>query len=79
MPPLSFHEWLGNRPEEAPDVGRLALAIARAGPAGVSLEDLARAVGVPRETVQDILRALVTAGQVEVVRVNGNLVYRAAG
>jgi DNA-binding IclR family transcriptional regulator len=76
--PTSFREWL-NRPDEAPAAERLAIQIALAGPAGISLEGLARAVGVPPQSLQDILRALVTSGQVTMLRVGGRLVYRAAG
>jgi len=31
------------------------------------------------ETLQDILRSLVATGQVEVLKVGGEMVYRAAG
>jgi hypothetical protein len=58
---------------------RATRAIARAGPAGVSSEDLGRALGIPGETLEGMLRAMVTAGQVVMVRANGRLVYRAAG
>ena len=78
MPP-SFLAWLEHRFPEPSQAESLALAIARAGAAGVSSEDLGKAVGVPSETLADILKALVTAGQVEVLRVDGRLVYRAAG
>jgi hypothetical protein len=73
---LTFHEWLANR---VPDATSVAIQIAGAGPTGVSLEDLGRAVGIPGETLAGLLRALVTAGQVVMVRVNGRLRYRAAG
>jgi hypothetical protein len=79
MPPPSFHEWLGNRPEEVPDATRLALVIARSGAAGISLDSLRRVVRLSPETLQDLLRALTAAGQVEVLKVNGKMVYRAAG
>jgi DNA-binding IclR family transcriptional regulator len=65
--------------EEAPAAEKLALVIARSGAAGVSLEDLARALNLPAESLQDILRALTATGQVTMLRVNGRLVYRAAG
>jgi glyoxylate carboligase len=56
----------------------LALLIARSGVAGVSREGLSAALGVPGETVESLLRAMVVAGQVVVLKANGQLVYRAA-
>jgi hypothetical protein len=56
----------------------LTIQIARAGAAGVSLDDLARAVEVAPETLEALLRAMMTAGQV-VIRVGGRLRYWAAG
>jgi predicted transcriptional regulator len=53
-----------------------ALAIARAGTAGVSLDQLRKVIGSSRETVESMLRALVRARQVVVVKVGGELVYR---
>jgi DNA-binding IclR family transcriptional regulator len=74
----TFREWLKSS-QEAPAAEKLALVVARCGAAGISLDGLSRALGLPPESFRDILRALVTAGQVEVVKVNGELVYRAAG
>jgi hypothetical protein len=37
------------------------------------------AVRLPPETLQDLLKALVAAGQVRVVKVGGRIVYRATG
>jgi DNA-binding IclR family transcriptional regulator len=74
----TFREWLKS-PQEAPAAENLATVIARAGPAGVSLEGLSRALGLPPEDFRDILGALTATGQVEVLQVNGRLVYRAAG
>jgi hypothetical protein len=74
----SFRNWLKS-PDEAPAAEGLAIQIARAGTAGISSEDLGRAVGVPAETLADLLRALITAGQVVMIRVGGRLRYRAAG
>ena len=68
-----------NRPQEVPDVASLALAIARSGAVGASREGLSAALGVPGETVESLLRAMVVAGQVEMVRVDGQIVYRTAG
>ena len=79
MPLPSFTQWLEHRPPEVPDAGTLALTIARAGAAGVSRDRLSKVVGSSRETIQSMLRGLVTARQVVVVKVNGEMVYRAVG
>ena len=78
MPFPSFTHWLEHRVQEVPDAGILALAIARSGKAGVSLDRLSKVIGSSRETIQSMLRALVTARQVVVLKVGGELVYRAA-
>ena len=57
---------------------RLGIVIARSGAAGVSLDGLRSSLRLPPETLRDLLRALVTAGQVTVLKVNGEMVYRAA-
>ena len=78
MPTPSFLDWLGNRAQEAPAADRLATLIGSA-PGGISLDRLRRLCGLPPETLQDILRALVATGQAEMVSVNGQFVYRAVG
>ncbi len=78
MPTPSFHAWLEHRVKEIPDAGTLALTIARAGAAGVSPDRLSKVIGSSRETIESMLRALLVARQVAVVKVNGKLVYRAA-
>jgi hypothetical protein len=75
---LSFHEWLKNRPDEAPDAGRLALLIAQSGAAGISPDGLRKFVRLRPETLDDLLKALVATGQVVVLKVDGQFVYRAA-
>jgi len=74
----SFHEWLGNRAQEAPAADNLATVIASAGAAGVSVDRLRRLVGLSPEALQDVLRGLVATGQVQVVNVGGALRYRTA-
>jgi hypothetical protein len=37
-----------------------------------------KALGLPAETLNDLLKALVATGQVTMLRVNGELRYRAA-
>ena len=53
--------------KEIPDAMSVALAIAQAGAAGISRDDLARALGHPPETSADVLKALVAMGQVVVL------------
>jgi hypothetical protein len=78
MPLPTFHEWLRSA-QEAPEVDRLATVIAQAGAAGISLGRLRRLCGLSPETLGDLLKALAVGGQVRMLRVNGELVYRAAG
>ena len=55
--------------EEVPDPTQLALAIARAGAAGggVSRDGFRRVCGLSPNVPEDLLRALVATGQVEMV------------
>jgi hypothetical protein len=80
MRTISFHEWLvrEHRPEEVPDATTLALLIARAGAAGISGDDLRRLVPISSETLENLLAALMAAGQVVVSLRNGQRMYRAA-
>ena len=73
-----FHEWLRNRAREAPAAAILPMLVAQSA-AGVSKDDLARALRLPPETLDDLLRALAAAGQVVMLKVGGRTVYRAAG
>jgi hypothetical protein len=74
----SFHEWLGNRVEEVPDATTLGLVIARSR-AGISREALEKVVRISPEVLDGLLRALVSAGQVVVLKMNGQMVFRAVG
>ncbi|MGA2066492.1 MAG: hypothetical protein ABSG86_16065 [Thermoguttaceae bacterium] len=78
MPIPSFHEWLGNRSQEAPAADRLALLIGQS-PAGVSVDRLRRLCGLPPDTLADIIRSLMATGQVVVVKVGGEVRWRARG
>jgi len=73
---ISFYEWLEHRVEEVPDATTLALAIARSG--GVSRDHLRRIARISPETLDELLRALVSVGQVRMLKVNGQMVFRAA-
>ena len=79
MPTPSFREWLERHAEEVHDATTLVLAIARCGAAGVSVDRLRRTVGLPPETLDDLLRALAATGQMTMLKVGGRTVYRAAG
>ena len=45
----------------------------------MSKEEMARALGVPEETVELLLQGLMASGQVVMVKVGGKIVYRMAG
>ena len=79
MPLPSFRLWLDHRPPQVPDAASLALLVARSGAAGVSREEMARALGVPSEALEPLLRAMVVARQVVMLKRDGQLVYRAVG
>ena len=78
MQRMSFPKWLEHRHEELPDATTLALVIARSGAAGVSRHDLRRFVRLSPDILEGLLGALMAAGQVNVVQVNGQRVYRMA-
>jgi hypothetical protein len=76
----AFRSWLeDHRLQQVPDAASLALAIVRSGAAGMSRHDLRRLAGIPSDTLDDLLRAMMASGQVVMVKVGGQLVYRAAG
>jgi hypothetical protein len=80
VPIPSFRLWLEEHHlQQVPDAGMLALLIARSGAAGVSRDDLRRLAGIPPDTLDDLLRAMVASGQVAMVKVGGKIGYRAAG
>ena len=69
----------GTRSQEPSQVDRLATLIAQAGAAGVSLDRLRTLCGLSPETLADVLKGLTATGQVVMLKVNGELRYRAAG
>jgi hypothetical protein len=71
----SFYDWLEHRLEEVPDATALALVIARSG--GVSFDGLRKVVRASPDTLDELLRALVASGQVTIVKLNGQRVFRA--
>jgi hypothetical protein len=74
----SFREWLENRTEDVPDATTLALLIARSGAAGISHHDLCRLAHISPDTLEALLAALITAGQITVSLRNGQRVFRVA-
>ncbi len=74
---FTFHDWLRNRPDGAPAADRLATLIAQYGTGGVSCNRLRQLVPLSPETVHDLLRSLTATRQVVVVKIDGQLVYRA--
>ena len=78
MPLPSFRAWLEHRLQEVPDAMGLALLIAQSGAAGFSREELSAALDIPSEAIEPLLRAMVVAGQVVMLKVNGDIVYRAS-
>jgi hypothetical protein len=74
----AFREWL-ERLEEVPGTMELALAIALSGTVGVLRDGLRRVARLSPETLEDILAAMVAAGQVMVVQADGQRMYRATG
>jgi hypothetical protein len=80
---MPFYEWMGIREyraedEEAPGAMKLALLIAQSGAAGISRDGLRRLVRLSPDTLEDLLAALVAAGQVTELRMNGQRVFRAS-
>jgi DNA-binding IclR family transcriptional regulator len=78
MPTPSFRKWLGNRDREAPVAELLPMLVARSG-AGMSRDDIARALRLPPETLDDLLRALAATRQVTMLKIGGRTACRAAG
>jgi predicted transcriptional regulator len=79
MPLPSFPDWLASRSQEPAQADRLATLVASAGAAGVSRDRLRRLLALSPETLADLLKSLVVTGQVEMLKVNGELRYRARG
>jgi hypothetical protein len=74
----SFWQWLEHVADDPSAADNLATLIAQAGAIGVSLDRLRKVVRLSPESLDDVLRSLVSAGQVVIVQVNGERVYRAA-
>jgi len=75
---ISFSEWLEHRVEEVPDATTIALMIAKSGAAGISREKLEKVVRISSDALDELLRALLSAGQAMILKVNGQIVFKAA-
>ena len=72
----SFPRWLEHR-HEVPDIANLTRLIAQS--SGVSRQSLEKVLNISPDVLDDLLRALITSGQVVVVSVGGRMVYKAVG
>ena len=72
-----FHEWLRDCAQEAPAAESLATLIAQSGTVGISLDHLRRLVRISPDSLDELLKALVASGQVTILMVNGERMYRA--
>jgi hypothetical protein len=73
----SFRQWLehlGDDPSAAYDVANL---IAQAGAVGVSLQCLRKVIRLSPESLDEVLKGLLTSRQIVLLKVNGARVYRA--
>jgi len=75
----SFFQWLEHRLATIPDATSLGLVISQAGTQGIARSELLRRTRVSPDVLETLLRGLVVAGQVAVVKVGGELRYRAVG
>ena len=76
----SFFIWVESRDHrpQVPETARLTELIATAGPAGVRLRDLRKAIGLDPDTLDDLLAALLAVGQLDIVSGEASeTVYRA--
>jgi len=73
----SFLAWLETRTQrpELPEVTRLLQLLAQAGANGIRRRDLGKAITLDRDVLDDLLAAMVAAGQIEVAEVGGERVY----
>lgn len=73
----SFLAWLETRAHrsELPEATRLSQLLAKAGATGIRRCDLGKAITLDRDVLDDLLAAMMAAGQAEVAEVGGERVY----
>jgi len=73
----SFCIWLDTRDHhpELPETTKLTDLLAQAGPRGISLRHLRKAIHLDQETLQGLLNGLVATAQASVAEVDGEVVY----
>ena len=85
---MTFAHWLALREQQTqvPETTRLLQLIVQAGTTGICLivqagttgicrRDLAKAITLDRDVLDDLLAAMVAAGQIGVAEVGGETVY----
>jgi hypothetical protein len=72
---MTFHSWLHKRLSIMPDADKISELIRLAGPNGIEEGQLRSAVELPKELVDNLLAALVSAAQATVVLRDGKRVY----
>jgi len=77
MPLTSFATWLQSK-HRMPEADRVVPLIVQAGPEGLSRGQIASAIDLERDTLDELLGGLVRFGTLVVTSQDGVLVYRAA-
>ena len=73
----TFTHWLESRVHhpEVPETTKLTDLLAQAGPRGISLRHLRKAIHLDQETLQGLLNGLVATAQASVAKIDGETVY----
>ena len=74
---MDFTSWILKRQNLIPQADRLTLLINSAGAAGIAEPELRGRVDLPKKIVDDLLQALIQAGQVAVFERGGKRVFAA--
>jgi hypothetical protein len=76
---MNFSQWLRMNHRDLPPPDKIQALISASGSAGVSEKELRSFAELPRELFDDLLRALVTSGQIRFANRNGEVVYYGIG